>query len=137
MSNLKVIVIVESLKISQSNNSFFPIIKMSEGLPWLNVDDLFSGFFDDSESFEELDDDFQKRTLYLRVENSLSVSVVWRFIELVEWRQLSDEVISGNESVSFGVELLKDLIQLSMAAGYSVCEVPSELSDDDLLISLW
>jgi hypothetical protein len=135
LSNLKVIILIKFLQISQTNDSLFPTVQMLKSLPGLNESNLSSTLLDDSEPFQQLNDYFEERGFNLRIKNSLSMVVLRFLVKFIERRKLTNKIISRYEAVSFGIELFINFVKLPVAAGNSLIKVSSELRDDDFPIA--
>lgn len=133
MSNLEIVIVIEFLQVPQPDDSLFPAVKMSKGLPRLDESNLFSGLFNDSEPFQEFNDNLQERRFNLRVDHSLPIVIL---LFRLERHNLPHKVPPTDKPIPPAIKLLKDLIQLPVTTRDPIPQVPSHLCDDDLVVAL-
>ncbi len=137
LPNLKVIILIKLLQISQTQNSHSPTVQMLKRLPRLNTYNFSSTLLDDSEPFEQLNNYFEKRCFNLGIENPFKMIERRWLLKLFKRRQLANKICPRNEPVSFGIKLLVNLVKLPVTTRNSVSKIPSELRNDNFVIALW
>ena len=137
LSNLKVIILIKLLQISQTKNSHSPTVQMLKRLPRLNTYNFSSTLLDNSEPFQQLNNYFEKRCFNLGIENPLKMVERRWLLKLIKRRQLTNKICPRNEPVSFGIELLVNLVKLPVTTRNSVSKIPSKLRNHNFLIALW
>ena len=81
----------------------------------MNEDDLFSWDFNDSESFNNLNENCYKSSLNFRINDEV-IMIRPKWFSAKRW-YFFNEILFGYEAISAPVKSLKNLIQLTMGAG--------------------
>ena len=110
---------------------------MFKGLPRLYESNLLSVLLYDSEPLKHFNYDLKKRAFYTWIEDTFSMIVLWKLPKFTKRCKLPNKIFPCNEPVSLGIKLFINIIKLSMAAGYLVCQIPSKLRNYYFLIALW